>query len=343
MGMLKRSRKKPPPPIQAPAPLSAPAAGGAAPTPEPASAAVASEPLEPNTAPVQVLSPPPIPPELPEPTDRQEQPPQEGSSSLGVAALMGLSGGGNGGTPYVHGHVLKPMDDNDERERAWRRESGLCELTGKRPERCRCGGPGCLENFSIEDQLHKAIEAYTPPAPVTTKERRRTEHNMAAWKAFVDSVEIGPTLKAYARIRRIYRLPRELSGLAAFDALVAAAEPTMTVRVREMCKVLSKQIRRRREGAASTGEAAPLSVVISGAGPVGLRCAVECALFNMDVTVIEKRETFSRVNILTLWPQVPLPLPRIRASAPHSPIFRPRPTSPDLVTRDASGLRRRTI
>ena len=42
-------------------------------------------------------------------------------------------------------------------------------------------------------------------------------------------------------------------------------------------------------------------VVISGAGPVGLRAAVEAALMGMRVHVIEKRDVFSRVNILMLW------------------------------------------
>jgi hypothetical protein len=36
---------------------------------------------------------------------------------------------------------------------------------------------------------------------------------------------------------------------------------------------------------------------------VGLRCAIENALGGLAVTVIEMREKFSRVNILTLWPQ----------------------------------------
>ena len=37
----------------------------------------------------------------------------------------------------------------------------------------------------------------------------------------------------------------------------------------------------------------PTRVVISGAGPVGLRAAVEAALNGMSVTVLEKRDVFS--------------------------------------------------
>ena len=42
-------------------------------------------------------------------------------------------------------------------------------------------------------------------------------------------------------------------------------------------------------------------VLVCGAGPVGLRAAVELALLGFRVTVIEKRPNFSRANILTFW------------------------------------------
>lgn len=43
-------------------------------------------------------------------------------------------------------------------------------------------------------------------------------------------------------------------------------------------------------------------VCIIGAGPIGLRTAVEAALLGAKVDVLEKRPTFSRNNVLHLWP-----------------------------------------
>lgn len=43
-------------------------------------------------------------------------------------------------------------------------------------------------------------------------------------------------------------------------------------------------------------------VLIVGAGPVGLRTAIECALLGSKVDVVEKRTSFSRNNVLHLWP-----------------------------------------
>ena len=45
-------------------------------------------------------------------------------------------------------------------------------------------------------------------------------------------------------------------------------------------------------------------ILIVGAGPVGLRAAIEAALLGAEVDVVEKRKSFSRNNVLQLWPFV---------------------------------------
>lgn len=42
--------------------------------------------------------------------------------------------------------------------------------------------------------------------------------------------------------------------------------------------------------------------LIIGGGPCGFRTAIELALLGAKVVVIEKRDTFSRNNVLHLWP-----------------------------------------
>ncbi|CAF1478946.1 unnamed protein product, partial [Didymodactylos carnosus] len=44
-----------------------------------------------------------------------------------------------------------------------------------------------------------------------------------------------------------------------------------------------------------------LKVCIIGAGPCGLRFAIECALLGARCIVVEKRDRFSRHNVLHLW------------------------------------------
>ena len=43
-------------------------------------------------------------------------------------------------------------------------------------------------------------------------------------------------------------------------------------------------------------------VLVIGAGPCGLRCAIECAFLGAKTVIIEKRDSFSRNNVLHLWP-----------------------------------------
>ncbi|VVD00198.1 unnamed protein product, partial [Leptidea sinapis] len=45
-------------------------------------------------------------------------------------------------------------------------------------------------------------------------------------------------------------------------------------------------------------------VLIIGAGPCGLRAAIECQLLGAKVVVVEKRDRISRNNVLHLWPFV---------------------------------------
>ena len=45
-----------------------------------------------------------------------------------------------------------------------------------------------------------------------------------------------------------------------------------------------------------------LQVLIIGAGPCGLRTAIECAMLGAKTVVLEKRDRFSRLNVLHFWP-----------------------------------------
>jgi hypothetical protein len=44
-----------------------------------------------------------------------------------------------------------------------------------------------------------------------------------------------------------------------------------------------------------------MNVLIVGAGPCGLRAAIECALLGAHVVVIDSRDKFTRNNVLHLW------------------------------------------
>lgn len=47
-----------------------------------------------------------------------------------------------------------------------------------------------------------------------------------------------------------------------------------------------------------------LQVLILGSGPVGMRTAIEVAFLGGKAVIVEKRDRFSRNNVLHLWPYV---------------------------------------
>jgi len=53
-------------------------------------------------------------------------------------------------------------------------------------------------------------------------------------------------------------------------------------------------------GAACAG----ISTLIVGCGPCGLRMGIECQLLGCNVVMLEKRTSFTRNNVLHIWPFV---------------------------------------
>uniref|UniRef100_A0A915B0D0 F-actin monooxygenase n=2 Tax=Parascaris univalens TaxID=6257 RepID=A0A915B0D0_PARUN len=71
-------------------------------------------------------------------------------------------------------------------------------------------------------------------------------------------------------------------------------------------KKLWSQLDRRAEQKEYCGQKActRLNVLVIGAGPCGLRSAIECALLGANVILVEQRDRFSRNNVLHIWPFV---------------------------------------
>ena len=54
-------------------------------------------------------------------------------------------------------------------------------------------------------------------------------------------------------------------------------------------------------------------MLVIGGGPCGLRMAIECLLLGCRVVVVEKRRSYSRNNVLHLWPFTITDLKRLGA------------------------------
>ena len=61
-----------------------------------------------------------------------------------------------------------------------------------------------------------------------------------------------------------------------------------------------------------------MQVLVIGAGPCGLRIAIEAAFLRCEVVLIDKRNAFSRNNVLHLWPFVVTDLKNLGIKHFHS-------------------------
>ena len=116
----------------------------------------------------------------------------------------------------------------------------------------------------------------------------------------MDANEVLDAVSAYKALRSACGVPDDANGRTAFDrTLQAVVGSNVPHKNKSLIQALADNWKLR----PPPKTAAPMRVVISGAGPVGLRAAVEAALNGLSVHVLEKRDVFSRVNILMLWQQ----------------------------------------
>ena len=91
------------------------------------------------------------------------------------------------------------------------------------------------------------------------------------------------------------------SGGGAVRATLAVISPLLLPvlphRARQLLVLLSK----RASQPQYFPNAAGVRAVIVGAGPVGLRTAIELAMLGVEVTMLEGRERFSRLQVLHIW------------------------------------------
>lgn len=126
----------------------------------------------------------------------------------------------------------------------------------------------------------------------------------AAFEAFLSANEVESTEMAYANLLAAAACSAlRGKGLELYSSLKAVLSPKLNFRLGKIfstldARVASEQLLRATMGV--TPEA-PFTILVCGAGPVGLRAAVEAAMLGMEVIVVEKRTSFSRANIITFW------------------------------------------
>ena len=108
--------------------------------------------------------------------------------------------------------------------------------------------------------------------------------------------DLSRIMKSFGELRRRLQLTN-LQGMELYRELRAKLK---VWKAGELFDLLEKRVKQKeyKQQTASKGK----KILIIGAGPVGLRTAVDCVLLGCDVVVVEKRNAFTRNNVLHLWP-----------------------------------------
>ncbi|XP_062246041.1 F-actin-monooxygenase mical2b isoform X3 [Platichthys flesus] len=127
-------------------------------------------------------------------------------------------------------------------------------------------------------------------------EDERTAQASQLFENFVQASTCKGTLQAFSILCR--QLGLDPLDYSSFYSSLKAAVSTWKVKA-----LWTKLDKRAQHKVYNNSKACPgTRCLIIGGGPCGLRTAIELALLGCKVVVIEKRDTFSRNNVLHLWP-----------------------------------------
>ena len=115
---------------------------------------------------------------------------------------------------------------------------------------------------------------------------------------FIDAQHVNQIDCAWNHVRSLSGVPADATGLDLFLKLKQVVTTGGRSKALQVVDLLDTKVARREQFRKLSGQ----RVCVIGAGPVGLRCAVELAMCGATVTVIEQRRAFTRANILKMWP-----------------------------------------
>ncbi|KRZ85162.1 Protein-methionine sulfoxide oxidase MICAL2, partial [Trichinella sp. T8] len=127
-------------------------------------------------------------------------------------------------------------------------------------------------------------------------ERTENECLRTAMKMFIEASTLESALVAYGQLISLCKANRSDN----YEFYKSIRDKFNWWKVKQLWEMLDKRYMSREYLNQQAGK--DLRVLVVGAGPCGLRLAIECAFLGAKVFVLEKRESFVRNNLLHLWP-----------------------------------------
>lgn len=137
----------------------------------------------------------------------------------------------------------------------------------------------------------------------TAPEEHDKRQAASAWNTFIDSEDLAVVLQCFKAVVGTEDSSAGFCLGVGKDHIESLASRVKSRRWSwKEQSLFVKLAERASQSEYSSGSMNSLSILISGAGPSGLRAAIEAALHGAKVTIVELRTEFSRKNCLHLWP-----------------------------------------
>ncbi|KRZ66841.1 Protein-methionine sulfoxide oxidase MICAL2 [Trichinella papuae] len=127
-------------------------------------------------------------------------------------------------------------------------------------------------------------------------ERTENESLRAAMKMFIEASSLKTALVAYGQLISLCKANRSDN----YKFYKSIRDEFNWWKVKQLWEMLDKRFTKSEYLNQQAGK--DLRVLVAGAGPCGLRLAIECAFLGAKVIVLENREAFVRNSLLHLWP-----------------------------------------
>jgi len=124
---------------------------------------------------------------------------------------------------------------------------------------------------------------------------------VTAFKKFYDAGTLVESLESWQDVCSAANLPNGGRFKEFFPLLKAAYNGVLPFKYKQIFKILEKKASGKLYGDNRVGDVDRNRVLVVGAGPCGLRTAIEAHLLGARTVVIERRPKFTRNNVLKLW------------------------------------------
>ena len=117
------------------------------------------------------------------------------------------------------------------------------------------------------------------------------------WNLFSEAEDCCDIIDYFNALIRALNIDPNIHGLELYDILKSKLT---SWKCQSLWDLLNARLKHGeyKQGNAAKGK----TCMIIGCGPIGLRTAIECLMLGCKTIIVEKRDEFSRNNVLHLWP-----------------------------------------